>query len=376
MPYGAGGFIERALERARPRPGSRLDVASRWPGEALDVIDDYTVDPTEVPGMMAEGAKRIGQLGAGAVRSAAGYLNEDVDAPSRPEGRAQSPSGEAAKRAGEQATAAAAAEQANQPKPGAPRPRMERALEARNEARNAPAPRQAPRIQQRLVDDNAAKRGLAERQHVPDLSFVSDGSIRDFEANARARSYLDQADAQRGSRIQRAAKEQEEREASALRSRGRSLAYERSLPAGSRSSIQATDPHALGKRGPLAGAQPQMNDYLDGAEDGHAPMGMPTVGEANEAHLKQRLSGQSGDAIKARTEAQRQAARAQALQQLDRLNERLRAGGATPGEIREATDAYLRDAFQRGALNDGDYSALGKYLVETEGGATAQPAGR
>jgi hypothetical protein len=70
-------------------PGSRADRLLRAPGEALDIIDENTVDPTELPSLFAEyGAKGAQGLARG-IESGLRYLSEDDrgdPAPARPPG--------------------------------------------------------------------------------------------------------------------------------------------------------------------------------------------------------------------------------------------------------------------------------------------------
>jgi hypothetical protein len=71
-------------------PGSRADRLLRAPGEALDIIDENTVDPTEVPSLFAEyGAKGAHGVAQG-IESGLRYLNED-DRGDRPAPHAPGP---------------------------------------------------------------------------------------------------------------------------------------------------------------------------------------------------------------------------------------------------------------------------------------------
>jgi hypothetical protein len=71
-------------------PGSRADRLLRAPGEALDFVDENTVDPTEVPSLFAEyGAKGAHGVAQG-IESGLRYLNED-DRGDRPAPHAPGP---------------------------------------------------------------------------------------------------------------------------------------------------------------------------------------------------------------------------------------------------------------------------------------------
>jgi hypothetical protein len=71
-------------------PGSRADRLLRAPGEALDFVDENTVDPTEVPSLFAEYGAKGAQRVAQGIESGLRYLNED-DRGDRPAPHAPGP---------------------------------------------------------------------------------------------------------------------------------------------------------------------------------------------------------------------------------------------------------------------------------------------
>lgn len=146
----------------------------------------------------------------------------------------------------------------------------------------------------------------------------------------------------------------------AIAARGRTLAYERSLPFGSRSRVGAS----------FSGME-LGGDYGDGQE-----LGAPTTGEA--LNFDRAIALRQAEDPKASLEIERSIGRRREMQKLAQLaqinKERVAEFEATKGVrglSKEHADAEMQralaEAARKGALDEGDFGALAKLLYPGAG---------